>query len=455
MKGKLLILVFLLFVKIPVAQIQMKLVGEIPDYKGETFLLLRGDNGGVFVVDSSIVNSNGILEYTWDGAPDIYRIANDKSKLDFKINKENFRFKLKGKIEDGDIEFAENDENYEYQYYLSEFSILNESILEQREYLLTANPSDDNYKTSYNEFKRLKKEKRNLLKDLWGTHIDSWSARLALAQQELIPDIKLQGEKADEYYHKHFFKYFAFSDSLLIGTPVYYEKIGRYLNFHKMDTLIANDNFKKIGEVIGNLFWLTELDPPSQIYLTNYLVNRYPEEQYEKIYELVIANYRILNTCEYVLSSRTIRNRLNVSKSIKKGWQVPDVNFYHSTDGRVQSLSEVNSEVTLIVVWSGSCKHSVDMLTQLSDLYYTYKDLGLEIVAISLDHNLNYWRQAISYNGYPWINACDTGGLTGTTAEQLSIYATPSMFLIDPNLKTVAIPQTYFQLERQLDEVFR
>jgi hypothetical protein len=68
---------------------------------------------------------------------------------------------------------------------------------------------------------------------------------------------------------------------------------------------------------------------------------------------------------------------------------------------------------------------------------------------------LNYWQQMVSQNYYPWLNACDTDGLNGVTADQFNIYVTPSMFLIDPSLKTVAVPQTFFQLEKELMEFFK
>ncbi|WP_421919659.1 thioredoxin-like domain-containing protein [Marinifilum sp.] len=455
MNKNLLTIIFLLCTSISFAQDKMTLKGEMSDYTGEQFLLLTGDNGGVFIVDSATVNSDGIVEFTWEGSPGFYRMVNKGESIDIRIHKRSFSFALAGDIKNGDLQFVDNDENYEYQYYLSEFSILNESILTLRDELIALSEKDSLYKEKYSEFKKLKKAKRNLLKDLWGGHIDSWSARFALAQQELIPDIKLKGKKADEYYLKHFFDYFAFSDSLLSGTPVYYEKFAKYLKAHKLDKLIENQNYGKIKEVIGNLFWLTELDPGSQKYMANYLMNRFPEEDYSEVYHIVSDAYRVLNTCEYMLNSKTIKRRINNFKSIKKGWQVPDIPLYHTQDERIQNLTNVNSELTLLIVWSGSCEHSIDMLSQITELYYLYKEMGLEVVAVSLDSNLNYWKSTVLMGDYPWINSCDTEGLQGSVANQLNIFVTPSLFLIDSSLKTIALPQTFFQLEKKLAEIFR
>lgn len=454
MYRKLLTILFFLMPLLAIGQDKMSLKGEMLDYKGENFILLTGDDGGVFIVDSAKVDYNGVIRFNWEGKPGFYRIANKSNKIDFKIDGKDFWFSLSGSIKEGELQFLDNDENYQYQYYLSEFSILNESIEDLRENLLNLNEKDSLYKEKHSEFKKLKKSKRNLLKDLWGSHIDAWSARFALAQQELIPEVKLKGQKADDYYLKHFFDYFAFSDSLLTGTPVYYEKVAKYLKAQKITDLISDGNYKKIKELIGNLFWLTELNPGSQKYMANYLMNRFPEEEYFEVYHIVSDAYRILNTCEYVLNSKTIKRRINNYKAISKAWQVPDIPLYHTNDGRMQNLSNVNSEVTLLIVWSGSCEHSVNMLSQISDIYYTYKELGLEVVAVSLDSNLNYWKSAVMNGAYPWINSCDTDGLHGTVASQLNTFVTPSMFLIDSSLKTIALPQTFFQLEQKLIEIF-
>jgi hypothetical protein len=294
-----------------------------------------------------------------------------------------------------------------------------------------------------------------MLKDLWVNQIDnSWSARFAVAQQELLPDLKLKSKKAEEYYLKHFFDYFTFSDSLLVGTPVYYEKIGKYLKAQNIDELIANENYRKVKEIVGNLFWFTELKPEYQKYLTNYLMNRYPEEEYKKVYHIVADAYKVLNTCEYVLNTKTIQHRINNVKSQEKGWIVPDVDLYHSKDGRVQTLSAVNSELSLLVIWSGSCDHSIELLNRIKSIYSVYKPLGLEVVAVSLDHNLNFWNEILENYDFPWINSCDTDGLKGKTASQFNVYVTPAMFLIDQSLKTVAMPLTFFQLEKVLNEKF-
>ncbi|RUT72812.1 peroxiredoxin family protein [Ancylomarina longa] len=448
-----LLFALLLFSESIIAQSQMELHANMPAYANQSFSLLSADQGGVYIIDSTVVKSNGDLDYRWKGSTGFYRISNESEHIDMRVTSSDFSFSLKGSISDGEFRFSENDENNQYQYYLSEFNMLNNSVLDLRKELEAGIGSDSIVNEIRVELKHLQRERKILLKDLWGNHIDSWSARYVLAQQERYPDSKLTGNKAEAYYLKYFFDYFAFSDSLLVGTPVYYEKIGKYLKSSHFDELIANQSTKKIKKVIGTLYWMTELDPDSQKYMTNYLLTRYPEEKYAMVYHIVVDAYKVLNTCEYVLNSRTIQNRIYNSRSVVNGWIVPDVTLYHSLDGRVKSLSEVNSEYTLIVIWSASCVHSNELLNKINQVYYTYKDLGLEVVALSLDNNLNFWEQTVSFNNYSWINACDTDGLNGTIARQFNIYVTPSMFLIDSNMKLVAMPQTFFQLEQKLNEI--
>jgi len=446
--------VLLLFNQFTIAQPNMKLHANMPAYANQTFLLLSGDQGGVYVVDSSRVKSNGDLDFTWEGSAGFYRITNKTEHIDMRIKLTNFSFSLNGSIDNGELNFPENDQNNQYQYYLSEFNLLNISILDLRREMDEESKNDSVKKELHAEFKQLQRERKYLLKDLWTNHIDSWSARFVLAQQERYPDSKLKGSKAEAYYLKHFFDYFTFSDSLLVGTPVYFEKIDKYIKANHINDLIANNNAKKIKEVIGILYWMTELEPSSQVYVTNYLLSKYPEEKSPLIYHIVADAHKVLNTCEYVLNTRTIQRRINYSSKLGKGWIVPDVPLYHSLDGSAKTLSDINSEYTLLIIWSGSCVHSNELLNKINQIYYTYKDLGLEVVAISLDNNLNFWEHTVRSYNYTWINACDIDGLQGSIANQFNIYVTPSMFLIDSNMKLVAIPQTFFQLERKLNEIF-
>lgn len=455
MDKKMLILFFVLLTQNVCAQRHLKLTAQMPDCKKEQFLLLRGDEGGVFVVDQVEVNEDGELRISWDGDYGFYRLSGESGAIDFLVSKTDFHFSLIGKPEVGELRFPDEDENNQFQYYLSEFEIKNSKMTELRKELSALSEQDSLYKELRSEFVNVQKEKRSLLKDLWRNHFDSWSVRMALAQQELLPDLKQKGKKYDDYYQKHFFDYFAFTDTVLQATPIYYEKIGRYLKSQNINELLETENYKKIGEVIGQLFWLTELEPSSQKYLANYLMIRYPVHEYPKMHHLVVDAYKVLNTCEYVLANKIIQKRIQNSRNNVAGWQVPDVDLKNSLDGRIQSLSDINSDLTLLIVWSGTCIHSKEMLEQVRNLYPEYHELGLEVVAVSLDNNLSYWRELVAQNYYPWVNACDTEGLNGTLANQLNIYVTPSLFLIDPSLKTIAVPITFFQLENELSQYFK
>lgn len=453
--NKILAFVFLLITQTVFGQMQLKLTVEMPNCKNEQFLLLQGDEGGTFVIDKADVSENGILSFSWEGNYGFYRLLGENGKIDFMISTPDFYFSLEGKPEGGVLRFADNDKNNQFHYYLSVFEALNRNIDVLREKLNALNEKDSTYKELRSQFKKVQKEKKVLVKDLWRSHIDEWPARMALAQQELMPDFKLKGKDYDDYLQKHFFDYFTFSDSVLQATPIYYEKIGKFLKAQHIDDLIKAESYEKIKEVINKLFWLTELEPTSQKYLANYLMNRYSEKDHPEIYHATVDAYKVMNTCEYVMGNKVIQKRMQNSYLNNTGWVVPDVPLNNSLDGKIQSLSDVNSDLTLLIIWSGSCIHSREMLEHINDLYPEYHELGLEVVAVSLDNNLNYWQQMVSQNYYPWVNACDTDGLNGVTADQFNIYVTPSMFLIDPSLKTVAVPHTFFQLEKELMEFFK
>ena len=447
---------FLLLTQFVFAQEQIHLKMKLTDYPKQKFLLLTGDEGGVYLLDTLQADYFGNIDYKWQGEFGFYRLQRGDDFIDFRMNQAEYEFSLEGNFSEGELVFPQGDENNQYQYYKTEFDLLNQDLHDYQEKLQNLTQSDSLYKLTYTAYKNQKKAKRDLMKDLWNRHIDnSWAARFALAQQELCLDFDANKQKAKQYQIKHYFDYFSFSDSLLCGTPIYYEKIGKYLELQDFDRLVMDQNLKKIKQIIETLFWFSELDPASQKYLANYLMNKYPEEEYEEVYHIILDAYKVLNACEYVLSSKVIQNRVKRYRNMRIGQQVQDIELINCLDERIQSLGNVNSDLTLLIMWSTDCDQSIRLLNRIKTLYPFYNELGLEIVAVSLDRNMRHWHQMVQDNSYNWVNACDSDGLMGKTASSFNIYVTPTMFLIDQSLRIVSMPQTYFQLEKKLNEVFK
>lgn len=53
------------------------------------------------------------------------------------------------------------------------------------------------------------------------------------------------------------------------------------------------------------------------------------------------------------------------------------------------------------------------------------------MIGVSLDHNINDWKKAITTDYMPWVHASDLKGLNSEIAHTYGVVSIPTNFLID------------------------
>jgi len=113
-------------------------------------------------------------------------------------------------------------------------------------------------------------------------------------------------------------------------------------------------------------------------------------------------------------------------------------------------LSNISASNTLVVFWASWCPHCPSVLTALKSVYDEYREMGLEIVAISLDKERTVWQNAITKGQYDWINYSELTGWEGAVATEYGVWSTPRMYLLDSNKKIIAKPGTVKELVKAI-----
>lgn len=440
-------LIFLLISLNVYSQQQMTLSVKVENHISEQFYLQKGSEMGLVTIDSSRVKAFGILLFNWEGKPDFYRLSDEKGhSLDFRMMRSNLSFEIKGNFAEAELVFVPEDKNNQVQYYFSEFNYYKrEAAKLAHEYKQT---DADAQKEVEKNYKALQKENETLIKDLWSRRTNDWPLQLALAYADRLPDLD-QNLKLRPFIDQSF-EYFDFMDSLIVGTPCFYSKLDRFFDSKQMKTLIESHESKEIELAIQQVFWLSEVNKHAQECLVNYLLNRFPYKTHPALFDQVIKTYKMANSCEYVLGSKSLRQRIENDKSFTKGSKAPDFILSNCSSSNLESFSKVNSELTLLIVWSAHCEESLDLLTRINDLYQIYQEKGLEVVAISIDHNLAAWENFVEEHNYFWVNACDKAGLKSEFAVAYNIISTPNMFLISSDQNLVSKPLTFYQLKTEI-----
>lgn len=98
--------------------------------------------------------------------------------------------------------------------------------------------------------------------------------------------------------------------------------------------------------------------------------------------------------------------------------------------GTLRTLSEeAEGKVMLVCFTAYAAEWSPELNISLKKIYDTYHNKGLEIFQVSLDVELNFWRNAAS--NLPWICVLDPNGPYSEYAGLYNVRQLPALFLLD------------------------
>jgi len=140
----------------------------------------------------------------------------------------------------------------------------------------------------------------------------------------------------------------------------------------------------------------------------------------------VVAHHeRILDILENKKQEQEAKARL------APGQPVPNLNL-PDPSGKYISLNSLKGKYVLIYFWASYSPPCRAANIQLKEVYNKYKSKGLEIYAVSLDHNKKIWKDVIVLEKSGWINVSD---LQGMASPLVKLYNLPDdlpyYYLID------------------------
>jgi peroxiredoxin len=131
--------------------------------------------------------------------------------------------------------------------------------------------------------------------------------------------------------------------------------------------------------------------------------------------------------------------RMQKYGAIAEGETAADIPFgaatYYPDGVTARKLSEVNSDYTLVVFAAGWCSHCTEELPKIAAYYPTLKEKNVEVILVSLDENASDFAKFAA--PFPFISTTDYKKWAGQAALDYQVYATPSYFLLDKDLKIV------------------
>jgi thiol-disulfide isomerase/thioredoxin len=235
---------------------------------------------------------------------------------------------------------------------------------------------------------------------------------------------------------KEFWNNYDFNDVRLLRTPVYANKLAKYLNtlfYQQVDSLMEGVKFILAHTDKGNkeIFNFT----------VNYLLLTYEKPHVmggEKIFCYTVDNYFTYEKAYWTDSVNVYRakQKSNLMKPSLLGETGQDLNCKNE-QGEYVSLYSIKKPIRVVWLYNPDCEHCQKETPKLKALYDKWKSKGLEVYALNIESEYDKWHNFIKELQLDWVNVIDPK-IESRYDRKYFFIDTPGIFVLDANNKIVA-----------------
>ena len=422
---------------------------------------LEGFNGlKTYAVSNATADEKGNfkLMYAKEDFGVAYLISSDKKPLFVLLSGEDVEIIGEALSAAETVTIKKGKENLLFEKYAKEHPRREQSLSAwiYLEKIYTLDPLFSVQKTSVNniqlEKQRIKAEDATFLANLpKGTYV-SWflPARKLVSDVSTIaqyrPDeipVTIAAFRKMDYTDQRLYKSGLFKDAIeshfwLLensGRPLDSVFIEMKISIDAMMVNLIKDE-KKLNEVTNHLFDL--LERHSLFQASEYLA------------------LKLLNETSCTIES-DLAKQLESYRAMKKGNIASDINFGNMTylnglkQAMFSSLTNLTTPYTLVVFGASWCPKCMEELPKLIQNYVKWRNLGVEVVYISLDTDQQVFEQSVK--SYPFFAYCDYKKWESQVAQDYYVFGSPTFYLLDAKRKILLRPNSISQVDAWVDWV--
>jgi len=253
-----------------------------------------------------------------------------------------------------------------------------------------------------------------------------------------------------KYLKSHALDNVDFSDTRMINSDLFTNKSIEYLTYYSNPQLPKELLEKEFMTAADSLLARAKADQLVYRHITEYLIEGFKRFGMEMTLDYILNNYVIKDDiCLDEKTGSSIQNRIEQNKKLRPNTIAPEISL-NDMSGKKFILSGQKSKNTLILFYSNRCVHCKELIPQLGRIYKDLKNEKFEVVAVSLDEKKEDWLEFLKNNDPGWINVSDFKGWDSKAALDYFIYAIPTMFLLDENLRIKGRPNNLGELRQLL-----
>jgi peroxiredoxin len=257
--------------------------------------------------------------------------------------------------------------------------------------------------------------------------------------------------KRFNYQRDHFWDNFDYTDERFLYTPFYKTKLETWF------TKALYQNYDSIKPYVLN--FIEDVRPNKRLFqfVTSWFLNSSINSNIMGMDALFVdlAREYYLSGEAFWATEKTLENiRENVlfAKDNLIGMTAPDLTL-ESYDGEYYTLSEVDAEYTVVLIYEPNCSHCKVFVPEFYEkVYQKFKDKGLEVYAIYSMDDKEEWGEFLTKHGlFDWINVWDEHHVSRFKILY-DARKTPGVYVLDENKEIVAKKMTVEQLEIFFDQ---
>jgi thiol-disulfide isomerase/thioredoxin len=205
---------------------------------------------------------------------------------------------------------------------------------------------------------------------------------------------------------------------------------------HSIDAMMANlsKDEKIYNEATGYLFDL--LERHSLFQAAEYLA------------------LKVLNETACTIDS-DLAKQLESYRAMKNGNIAPEIQFAGMTylnglkQNQFPNLASLSTPYTLVIFGASWCPKCMEELPIVVENYVRWRNLGVEVVYISLDTDQADFEQAVKT--YPFITYCDFNKWDSPVVKDYYVFGTPTFFLLNDKREILLRPNSIDQMNAWVD----
>lgn len=434
----------------------------------DTTMLLAYHHGHkIFIQDTAVVNKKGIAVFEGEEAlpPGIYLgVYPGSNYFEFIVPREAEFQKFSIEVDTSDfvnsMKVKGSEENQVFNDYQKFLSKQSKKIQDLKEELKGVSKEDeDKQKEKQAVIRETEKAIFDYRKDLMAEKPDTYTAFLFRSMEEVTapkaPELE-DGEEADPYYSfyyikNHFWDGFDFADDRIVRTPIFYNKIEKFLETytptHPDSINVAADIILKNPKIDHELFK----------YALGYITQKYQKSKImgmEAVFVHLAANYFLKGQADWLEDKqiKKINERYQKLRYNLIGMKARNLKM-ENMEGEMVSLYDLEASYTLLLFWDYKCGNCKKRMPKIAEMYHKHKDNGFKVFAVCTQGDVKKWKDYVKGKDLPFTHVIDPKNTTNFRLFY-DIYSTPTVYLLDEDKKIVAKRLGEAQFDSMLDRFY-